>query len=68
MTIRELREEAHISPTELASLAGVSYPTEYKIEHGQTVKRVYVKAVLGALSEKLGRVIAEKDVQGVYVI
>ncbi len=50
MTIKELREEAKLSPTQLASLAGISYPTLYKIENGQTTIHVYIRAVLSALS------------------
>ena len=68
MTIKELREEASLSTTELAAKAGVSYQTAYKVEHSQPVTRVYVKAVLGALSEELGRVVAETDVSGLAII
>ena len=67
-TIKELREEAHLSPTELAAAAGVSYQTAYKVEHSEPVTRVYVKAVLSALSEKLGRVVKESDVSGLAII
>src|SRR6266699_273300 len=55
-------------PTQLASLAGISYPTLYKIENGQTTTHVYIRAVLSALSEKLGRVIKESDVNGLAII
>jgi len=68
MTIKALREEAGLSPTQLASLAGISYPTLYKIENGQTTTHVYIRAVLSALSEKLGRVIKESDVNGLAII
>jgi transcriptional regulator with XRE-family HTH domain len=68
MTIKELREEAGLSPTQLASLAGISYPTLNKIETGQTTTHVYIRAVLSALSEKLGRVIKESDVSGLAII
>jgi DNA-binding XRE family transcriptional regulator len=66
--IKDLREEAGLTPTQLAALAGVSYQTAYKVEHSEPVTRVYVKAVLGALSEKLGRVIKESDVSGLAII
>ena len=68
MTVKELREEAKLSPTQLASLAGISYPTLIKIERGQTTTHVCVRAVLSVLSEKLERVIKESDVSGLAII
>lgn len=68
MTIHDLREEAGLTPTQLAAAAGISYQTLYKIEHGQTTTHVYVRAVLSALSEKLGRVVKESDVSDLAII
>ncbi len=68
MTVKELREEAGLSLTQLASQAGISYPTLQKIERGQTTTHVYVRAVLSVLSEKLGRVIKESDVTDLAII
>ena len=66
-TLSELREEAGLTPTELAAQAHISYNTLIRMEAGQAVTRVYVDAVLSALSRTLGRTIALSDVQGVNV-
>jgi DNA-binding XRE family transcriptional regulator len=48
-TIRQLRENAGLTMTELAAKAQVSVQTLYRIESGKPVGRIYVVRVCKAL-------------------
>jgi transcriptional regulator with XRE-family HTH domain len=60
-TIRQLREDAGLTTTELAAKAGVSVQTLYRIERGEPVSRMYVARVCKALN------VAPDMVQGLKI-
>lgn len=53
MTIREIRENQGLTPTQLAAKANVSAQTVYRIERGDPVGRVYIARVCNALGVKM---------------
>ncbi len=64
-TLKDLREEAGLTATELAAKSHMAYTTFMRIEAGVPTTRVYIDAVLVALSKLLGREITLDDVQGI---
>lgn len=67
-TMKQLRQEAGLSAFDLAHLANVSISTINRIERGRpAVTRLTVGRVLYALSQRLGRTIAMKEVEGLQL-
>lgn len=61
--LRELREEAQLTPTELAARAGCHRTTYYRVERGiQLISASNVWAFLNELSDQLGRKITVADI------
>jgi predicted transcriptional regulator len=67
-TIDQLRVRAGLQVKELADLADVSESSLRKMIRGQAVSDVLVYKVLRVLSERLGRGIDIKDVDGIKLL
>jgi transcriptional regulator with XRE-family HTH domain len=56
-TIRELRERAGLTPSELAQMARVSYQTVRRLERGERISRTFLMRILNVLGAR------EEDVE-----
>ncbi len=66
-TVRELQAEAMFSDTELARAADVSLNSLRNLKNGISVRPAIAGKVLKALSDKLGREISLRDVEGIVL-
>lgn len=67
-TLEELRIEAGLSQAALARAANVDYNTYRRAENGEAVQDVKAAAIARALSEKLGRRIDYRSIDGLAVL
>jgi transcriptional regulator with XRE-family HTH domain len=51
-TIRELRERAGLTPSELAQAARVSYQTVRRLERGERISRTFLMRILNVLGAR----------------
>ncbi|HEY7415056.1 MAG TPA: XRE family transcriptional regulator [Ktedonobacteraceae bacterium] len=63
-TLRDLREQAGLSLSELARLANIDFKTAKKADSGGSVQRLKALALLSVIGSRLGREIRIEDVEG----
>lgn len=67
-TIRELREEARITVTELARRAGVTYKTAKRAdENAGPIMRMNALSLLDELSKALGRPLKVEEIEDLHI-
>lgn len=67
-TLEQLRKRAGLQVKELAELADISETSYRKMVRGEPVGEALIYKVLRVLSERLGREITAKEVEGLTVI
>lgn len=67
-TLQDLRLEAHLSITALSKLAKVDRQTLERAESGTPVQDVKAYQIVEALSQKLGRKIELREVEGLHIL
>ncbi len=67
-TLQDLRLEAHLSVNALSKLAKVDRQTIERAESGTPVQDVKAYQIVEALSQKLGRKIELREVEGLNIL
>lgn len=66
-TLRDYREQAGLSLSEMARRANVDYKTAKKADDGEPVRRIKAIALVRAISQSLGQVLRLEEIDGLQM-